>query len=403
MFLSFGALEGCHFQKNKIPSLQETYRKNDKRPFGSFIAFKEIQYEFPGYFINVADQPFDEIWDDVKEDADSTYSLYFIVTKNLILTPDEVHSMLDYIKSGNDLFISADFIDRKLLDAFYCDLDRNSEIMSEVLGKMQETKVSMFFGNDFKTPQYGYYYFPFLNYFSDFDTATTRVLGVNQVNLPNYVILFYGKGRLYLHTAPRAFSNYFLLTSDNYKYFEGITSYLRFNPQYIYWDEFYKNYTGRRPQRSKKGETSDFSSLKIINGNPSLSWAFYLALAGILLFVIFNSKRKQRPVPVKELNTNTTVLFAETIGNLYLQHKNNRNMADKIITYFYEYLRRKYLLNTAIINKDFIVSLSGKSGVTTEETESLFGLIEAIQHNEEVTDEQLLTLREKVENFKNKK
>ncbi len=286
--------------------------------------------------------------------------------------------MVEYVKAGNDLFISADYVDEKLLDAIYCTVNRKGEIVSEVNGKMQDTYVSMFYGNDFNSSKYSYYYFPFLNYFNSYDPSITRVLGVNELNLPNYIVIFSGRGRLYLHLAPRIFSNYFLLTKNNYHYFENVTAYLRFNPQYIYWDEYYKEFSSTRNKNNLNND-DQFSSLQVIKQNPPLLWAFYIALAGILLFVFFNIKRKQKLIEVIKPNKNTTVAFTETVGRLYLQHKNNRNIAEKIITYFYEYLRKKYFINTSVITAEFINSLSGKSGVDQKETEELFNLINKIQ------------------------
>ena len=392
---------GCQQNKKQIPPLNESYRRTDKLPFGSFIAYKGFQSEFPDYWINIAQKPFTETWNQLKYDSSTTYSLYFLITKNLILSVDEVNAMLEYVKAGNDLFISADYVDEKLLNAIYCTISRKGEIMSEVNGKMQDTYVSMFYGNDFKTSKYGYYYFPFLNYFNSYDPSITRVLGVNQLNLPNYIVIFSGRGRLYLHVAPRIFSNYFLLSNDNYHYFENVTAYLRFNPQYIYWDAYYKEFSSTR-DKNNLNNTDQFSSLHVIMQNPPLLWAFYIALAGLLLFAFFNIKRKQRVIEVIKPNTNTTVAFTETVGRLYLQQKNNRNISEKIITYFYEYLRKKYFINTSVINTEFINSLSGKSGVTKSETEELFGLISNIQQQEEVTDQDLLELNLKIENFKNK-
>ena len=401
--LIFSALAGCNFQSGKkIPSLKESYRKTDKLPFGGFIAYKGFQSEFSDYWINIEKKPFNETWQDLREDSATTYSLYFLIAKDLVLSADEVKAMMDYVKAGNDLFISADLIDHKLLEAVYCSVDRNGEIMNEVNGKMHDTQVSMFYGNDINSPEYRYYYFPFLNYFMSYDTATTRVLGVNEKNLPNYIVLFPGKGRLYLHLAPRVFSNYFLLTGDNYKYFEYVTAYLRFAPQYVYWDEYYKYFSS--PQNRNNLDSDDqFSTLKVIKEHPPLLWAFYLGLAGILLFVFFNIKRKQRAIPIIKPNTNSTVVFAETVGRLYLQQKNNGNIAAKIITYFYEYLRKKYFINTGIINKEFITSIAGKTGVSSIETEQLFGLIRNIQEQENVSDEELLELNLKIENFKKQK
>jgi len=392
----------CRQNIKRLPPLSESYRRTDKLPFGSFIAYKGFASEFPDYWINVAEKPFNETWNGLKGESTNKYSLYFLVTKNLLLSVDEVNAMIEYVKAGNDLFISADYVDEKLLAAIYCTINRQGEIINEVNGKMHDTYVRMFYGKDFNPSKYSYYYFPFLNYFNSYDPSITRVLGVNELNLPNYVVIFSGRGRLYLHLAPRIFSNYFLLTKDNYQYFENVTAYLRFDPQYIYWDEYYKEFSSTRNKNNLKNH-DQFSSLEVIKQNPPLLWAFYLALAALLLFVFFNIKRKQRAIEVIKPNTNSTVAFTETVGRLYLQHKNNRNIAEKIITYFYEYLRKKYFINTSAITPQFLHSLSGKSGVDQKETEELFETITRIQEQEEVTDDELLELNLKIENFKKPK
>jgi hypothetical protein len=65
---------------------------------------------------------------------------------------------------------------------------------------------------------YQYFYFPFYNHFSKLAREQSVVLGNNKFG-SNFIVVFYGKGRFYLHTEPRALSNYFLLQKDNYKYF----------------------------------------------------------------------------------------------------------------------------------------------------------------------------------------
>lgn len=392
----------CQQNKKSLPALSESYRRTDKLPFGSFVAYRGFKSEFPDYWINVAEKPFNETWKGLKSESTNTYSLYFLVTKNLILSVDEVNAMVEYVKAGNDLFISADYLDEKLLDAIYCTINRKGEIISEVNGKMHDTYVSMFYGSNFNSAKYSYYYFPFLNYFNSYDPSITRVLGVNELNLPNYIVIFSGRGRLYLHLAPRIFSNYFLLTKENFNYFENVTAYLRFNPQYIYWDEYYKEFSSTRNKNNLNND-GQFSSLEVINQNPPLLWAFYLALTAILLFVLFNIKRKQKVIEVVKQNKNSTVAFTETVGRLYLQHKNNRKIAEKMITYFFEYLRKKYFINTSEVTPQFINSLSGKSGVDQKETEKLFEMINNIQQQDEVMDEELLDLNLKIENFKKQK
>ncbi len=306
------AFSSCKVSDTPLPSLKESYRKADKLPFGSFIAFKGFQHLFYKRTIEITEDSFADTWRDIKPySSDGVYSLYVLVTKDLILNSVDVTALMNYVRVGNDLFISADYIDQNLLDALYCSVDRTGEIISEVNGKMRETHVSMFFGDRYDAAEYGYYYFPFLNRMVDFDTSATRVLGVNEIGKPNYLVIFSGRGRIYLHVAPRIFSNYFLLTNNNFQYFENVISYLRLNPKNIYWDEYYKNGSagGGRNGRNKNETGDNFSSLNVIKQHPPLLWAFCIALAGILIYVLFNIKRKQRVIDVIKPNNNATVSF----------------------------------------------------------------------------------------------
>lgn len=383
-----------------LPPLNENYRKSDKEPFGAFIAYNEFKSLFNNRYVETVTDPFDVEWKNIKDySQDNKYSLYFLITKNLVLNYTEVNAFIDYVKAGNDLFISADYVDTRLLENINCNTERTGEIIDETAGAMHKTKVSMYFGDNFQAPSYGYYYYPFLNALSGFDTAFTRVLGVNEINTPNYIILFSGKGRIYLHVAPRIFSNYFLLTADNYKYMQNVISYLRSDPKNIYWDEYYKNTDPGRRKNDERKSNDNFSSLKVIEQHPPMLWAFWLTITGLLLFIFFNIKRKQRVIDIVKPNINTTVTFTETVGRLYLQKKDNNHIAEKMITYFYEHIRNKYFITTAVINNEFINSLSGKSGVPKEKTKELFTLIESIQSGRLVDDETLMKLNSEIENF----
>jgi hypothetical protein len=253
---------------------------------------------------------------------------------------------------------------------------------------------------------YKYYYYPFLNSFNKYESANTRVLGTNEIEDANYIVTFIGRGRLYLHAAPRTFSNYFLLTQSNYRYLQNILSYLRPEPLNIYWDEYYKNRaigTKRGTGINYQNESDDFSSLDVIKKYPALLWAFWLAVALIIAYILFNMKRKQRIIIEIKPNVNTTLVFTETVGRLYLQKKDNKNISEKMITYFYEYVRNKFFMNTSRINEQFVTSLAGKAGVTIVDTQKLFDAIHRVQSSEVVSDVDLLSLNQQIQNFyKNK-
>ena len=394
------SISSCIQSGRVLPPLNEDYRKTDKRPFGSFIAYKEFKNLFNDRYVETVTDPFDEEWNVIKDYSSSKkYSLYFLITKNLVLNYTEVNAFMDYVKAGNDLFISADYIDTRLLENINCNNERMAEIVDETKGLMNQTNVSMYEGEDIKSPSYSYYYYPFLNSLSGYDTAFTKVLGVNEKNEPDYILLFWGKGRIYLHVAPRVFSNYFLLSGNNHEYLENVLSYLRSDPKNIYWDEYYKNTNPNRRKGNNDSNEDNFSSLSVIRQHPPLLWAFWLGIIGLLLFILFNAKRKQRIINVVKPNINTTVNFTETVGRLYLQKKDNNHIAEKMITYFFEHIRNKYFINTSKIDDEFINSLSGKSGVPKETTQQLFSLIDRVHSGERVDDEMLVQLNIEIENF----
>ncbi len=392
-------------QIRTLPPLKETYNKDDKKPFGAYVSHDHFKKLFDDRYIETNDLPFNIKWESIKEySTDTSYSLYVLITQNLSLTTTAAIAMADYVKEGNDLFIAADYIDMQLQAQINIATEREEEIAKELKGLMHSTSVKMDFGNDFKAPAYGYYYYPFLNYFDQYDSSQTRVLGVNETGKPNYIVMFIGKGRLYLHAAPRAFSNYFLLTADNHKYLENVLSYLRPEPKNIYWDEYYssRDFSNGKTNASGKSRNKDpFSSFKVITKNPPLLWASWLAIIALLLYVVVNIKRKQRVINEIKPNTNATVTFTETVGRLYLQKKNNKNIAEKMITYFYEHVRNNYFLNTSEINSDFINTVSRKSGVAIDLAQNLFSTIDKIQASQNVNDAELLALNKMIQKFYN--
>lgn len=421
------AVVACQQKEMKLPSLKETYGKEDKKPFGGYVAFQQVKEIFADNYIQSTYEPFTDTWNGNFKTDDEKQSLYILITKDLFLSDTDAEEIAEYVKGGNDMFISADFIDVDLLTEVGFNTEREDEVKSEINGIMRTTsaKISNIASGD--SMNYKFYYFPLQNYFTGFDFEYTRPLGWNENGRPNFIVMFIGSGRLYLHAAPRTFSNYFLLTQQNHKYLEQILGYVRKEPKYVYWDEYYKyhalshrkerNNTGSsgngsgggsgsgRSSRSEKGGGKDaekknsFSSFNVINEHEELKWAFWLGIISLLLFALFNMKRKQRIVPKADPNVNTTVAFTETVGRLYLQKKNNKNISDKMITYLFEHIRKHYFLSTTNLGYDFNIALSRKSGIPIEQIETLFHTVSSVQSSKTVEDFQLLSLNEQVQNF----
>jgi hypothetical protein len=304
-----------------------------------------------------------------------------------------MNSMLNFVSNGNSMFIASENIDTTFLNTIGFEQGTPKQGFEDLIFSMHYTYVKLQSGVFYDTTAFTYYYVPFKNYFSNYPGISTKVLGRNENGAANFIVLFYGKGRFYLHCDPRAFSNYFLLQKENYKYLQQVFSFTPAIPEHIYWDDYY-NKRNLRPN-----ESGDKSWLGVLMQYPAMAWAFWLIFSLLALFVLFDSKRRQRIIKPLQPNVNTSVAFTETVGRLYLQKKDNRNIADKMITYFLEHIRNQYFLNTNHLNDEFIDTLSRKSNVPLQQTTKLFNIINLVQQSFEIDDRQLLSLNQQIENF----
>ena len=386
LLLAVAAFAGCK-QPAELPSLKETYSKKDKNPFGGFVFFNQVQLLFNQNSLNTKTVNFATF---LHENED-TNALFISVSKSLFLSKADVRSMLQFVADGNSIFIGSQHIDSTLLDSLGCKVVVASPLV-ETLESIGLTSIFMD-SSLFKTAgRYSYRYVPFASKFSTIDTSTTRVLGYNNSG-NNYVEIYYGRGKFYLHCEPRALSNYFLLQNKNYKYLQNVFALIDQRPDHLYWDDFYNKRTHAPTGKEGKG------GVAMLLQYPSMAWAFWLAVVLLVLYIIFGGKRRQRIIQTIPKNVNSTLAFTETIGNLYLQKKDNRNIADKMILYFYEHFRKQYFLNANQVNADFIDALSRKSNVSLQATQSLFNLIEIVKQKEQISDEELLLLNNKIDNF----
>lgn len=382
-------LGGCGSrQRTNLPSLRETFSRVDRNPFGAYIAYRQLEAMYFRNNINPKNRSFDKIWNEIPDTA----SLYICITPSIYLNEDEIDAMMNYVSAGNTLFIGAAHIDADLLRRIDCEEHFNNLAMMFGLDSLRNTRAATTDSN------FAYFYYPFKNYFSYTDTVFTKNIGFNDDGRPDFIMYYHGKGRLLLHCDPRVFSNYFLLKGDNYKFLQQAFSFTNNRPDHIYWDEYYRRQFARKP-RTNKEDDGGGSSLSEIMKHKNLATAFWLLLLLLLLYVLFNIKRRQRIIEKIKPNENTTVTFTETIGRLYLQKKDNKNIAEKMITYFNEHVRNNYYMHSSTVNEDFITTLSRKSGVDRVKVEQLYNSIQQVNSSSRVDDVLLMSLHHQLQQF----
>jgi hypothetical protein len=195
-----------------------------------------------------------------------------------------------------------------------------------------------------------------------------------------------GKGNLILNSTPLIFSNIYLLSSINHEFVSKTLSYLP--KEDVTWTEYYH-----------LGRMEASTPLRFILTNEPLRWAYYITLISILLFMVFEMKRRQRIIPIIKPLSNTTLEFVSTIGNLYFQSAEHKNIAEKRIHFFMDQIRSKYWLNTAHLDDAFIQALTKKTGKQEDDVRGLINAMISIRSKEKISAEELIELNKRIEIF----
>ena len=380
----------CSYTRQKTLNKYVSLWRKDKIPYGSFYAFENLSSLFPNAAIHTnAVSPKTFYYDAVNaNDSGSNLKSYIIISPSVIPEQDEVESMINFAGSGHQLFISAIHIGNNLLKALHLKL---SDSLSR--GYNDSLQLSLYKPVGHDSVNYVYPGYCLDSYFVSLDTAHTQVLGRNYLGKPDFIRIAYRHGgSVFIQLAPMAFSNFFLLHKKNKTYYDLTLSYLPKMTSEVLWDDYF---------RYRK--TGDFSALNFMLSNRALRWAFWLTIALFSLLYLFESKRKQRAIRNIPAPGNASVDFVRTVGRLYLQQKNNQNLAMKMIAAFLEQVRSAYHMPTTELNDEFSGKLANRSGRSTAEIRSLVSAIHESRIQMEMSDAQLMSLQQQIELFNKSK
>jgi hypothetical protein len=294
--------------------------------------------------------------------------------------------ILDYVENGGEVFMSG----KSFSDEFLDTLGLYFELLD--YAKFRPTPGSVFYTLGTDTTKV------FLDKVTNFPAFTklnpenTTILGYINARgraLPNFIKISRGKGAIYLHLVPAVFGNYYMLQEKSYNYVSKAINVVKSKDIWLS-DYGYKWDEPRTP-------------LRVILKNPGFAQSWYLLLIGLILLLLFKSKREQRAVPVLLPELNKSKEFAQTIGNLYYENGAPGNIIQKKIEYFLFDIRNNYQLDTlSLYDERFIKQLSSKAGIDIQETQQLLELINMYRHKKNASIEDVKIINQKIEDFKQK-
>jgi hypothetical protein len=405
--MAFVALAGSCDRAKRL-NKNVTLWRTDKIPYGTYYAYENLRHVFPNANVVLnkksPDQyktyPFKTEKDEEETGNNNQYdddkTNYIIITNQVIPDENEVNSLLNLVGKGQHVFISAFTISENLLDslhlktAFYTSLYNSDDSLTVSINN-PETNDSLSFTYPGTALD---------NYFVSVDSNITSILGRDKLGRPNFVQFNYdGGGSIFIHLAPMAFSNFFLLHKNNKTYYDNALSYLPKNSTVVRWDDYFRYHSAGSGNGSNGDGKGLFGAGSWLSKQKGLSTALFLLVLLMLIIYLFESKRKQRIIPVILPLKNASVDFVKTVGRLYFQRHDNKNLALKMTVHFQDHVRGRYGIRTSLNDPEFEKKLAWKTGYNVNNLKNLLFFMNSLQDMHEVSDNALLEFNRKLEHF----
>ncbi len=324
--------------KSEVTDWRKNFDVNEKTPFGLFVFSKEVDHLLQNKVKRTDLSPYD------------FYKAQKLPPHNILIVQSEIdveswNKILQNVQEGSDALIISDFFHREITDSLSFTTSKISYEETNLL-KLTDEKFAQDSLQLDKLPSgMGF----------ELIKAKDEILGKEEsdAKMANFIKMRHGRGHLYLHSEPLIVTNFYLLKPESKNYVQDVFSYLS-ERETVWFSGANKNVAESR------------SPLRFILANPPLRYAWWLLLAGLVLFIIFNAKRKQRIVPIVEPLKNKSVEFVKSIGNLYLQEGDFHDMMAKKAQYFLNRVRMDLLIDTKNLDEKFIHLLHLKTGKSIE-------------------------------------
>ena len=344
----------------------------DKNPLGLYLfsTLTRAHLEKDRHVVEINDWT---IFDMLISDSDSNKT-YMFVGNNFGLKNSEVDTLVSRVLGGSDLFLSFNDLTENLYEALFEGFEFQFDYTESVNVFAGKNKYKMI--NLFQTDTVACEW----RAFGSIDENISYESLSSFMEMSNFVKVKLGEGNLFLHTTPNMFYNYQIKRLPGYKYTEFVLNELPTDRD-IYMLEFgrlsdnYGNYDV--DDEDGPGEKEDDSYLKLIFQNPTLLTALLLSILGVILFVMFRSKRTRPIVPFIEPKKDMTLAFAETITSIYFAKRNPYGLLQVQRKNFYSTIQKHFFVDLQRREGDRALQvLAEKSNQRFEEIKNLLARLE---------------------------
>lgn len=367
----------AQYNKPNPTDWSATYLSKDKIPFGTYILRNRINDITPNAVIKTTTSATYNTF----KNSDYKNSSYIIVAASVKIDKTDFEQLKLFMEKGNNVFIAAYELSPYL--------NKVLKLQSSTVYNASGKSISVNFTNLALKSAADYRFEKDIGnqYFSEFDKLKATVLGQNAEKKANFIQYKYKKGNLYLIAEPGYYTNFNLLDKDGAEYAAKSLSYLQ-QSETVIWDEY-----------NTLVETESESLLRVFFKHPELKYAYYLTIISIIIFVLYDMKRRQRIIPILDPFKNSSVDFVNVVGGVYYNERNNLDLAQKKVTFFLEHLRSRYYLKTNEIDINFANLLAQKTGINSTLAKTLTNSFIKIPLATDINDKELIDLNDSIEQF----
>ncbi len=342
-----------------------TFSHLDKNPFGAYVLYDRLGDFFQGGK-EVAFQTFYE-----QENGEGQL---IVLASQFDPSDADIKSLFHILEQGRDVLIGAEYFSSQFQDTM--GIEDVTIKVPDIEYILAQDSLSVRFNDE-------QLYYPFTVLKTHFQLDKDSVWTTHaQTDQPVVISKEIGKGRLVLTSVPLALTNFGILHHGNHSFTEHLLGLLA--DGHAVYNRYYQ---------SGRGESS--TPLRYLLSQPSLRWAVFLSLFGVVLLLVVESQRRQRSIPLLEPRHNSTVQFIKTIGGLYYRESNHQAVAMKLIQYFLKNLKDRYHLLEADTEAGYRL-LAAKTGLKVSQVIETFDLIRSIRNRKKITEEELKSLSAKI-------
>lgn len=378
----------------------ENYAFDSDQPYGTEIVYNLLDDYFPDYGLEINNKGSIESF--LRSQDSTENATYVLIGGNTHYSNSDILALKNFVKKGNTIFMSVQDIPYEFLEMVnrrcgYEYLDyyypRGKNVYCQYTNEALKSKKPYRFHYEYGGKPKNRSWHHFMPEMCD-SILEYSVLSYLRPDLPNYIKIPYEKGQILIHSNPLMFSNLHMIRPESAEYASKAFSY--FNEGPIYWDKFSKLWSFKPRTTGNEDQTPFTYILK----QRSFKWAYYLIWGLVIVFLAFNLWRKQRPIPVKFFNENSSLEFIKTVGELYFSAKDNRKLAKQKMDYFLKWARQKYYINERTEEK-FIEKFTKKSAINKADILAIFKQYKKIQNtSEEINDSFLKGFYKNIEQIK---